>query len=347
MRAVTLLLALLFALPLHAEVPGGLGGTINDVPASLVDVETRGAEVWVAYADKTFDQQVRVKKLTAEGWVEVGPVPAPAHARNFIDLRFDADNHAHVLFGEGAGLTLIKWNGSEWTREGKHEFGADDRIYDPTYAFAGGAPHVVYENKGLGRIDLSVLVKEEAVHLWGGLDAMEGVPASTEQPAAVSDIADDLFLGWFERGKSQVTVQKVVKDGGAFERVGKPIKGPHIANFLGLQADGRALYAAIEDSKQGYAPSLLKLNDKGTKWEPMAAVPAGVGTKGFAWSDQLALVWVDEADQARTTRFDGSAWALPVEASGTGILGLAVASNLDRTYVAVIEADGAVVVRQF
>jgi hypothetical protein len=347
MRTLILLTALLLPTASYAEVPSGLGGTINDAPASLVDVETRGAEVWVAYADKTFDQQVRVKKLGAEGWEEVGPVPAPAHARDFIDLLFDADNNAHVLFGDGLGLTLIKWNGTEWSREGKQEFGAAESIYDATYAFQGGVPHVVYENKKIDRIDAYALIKMETVHVWTGIDAMDSVPTDTEQAAAVSDIADDLYVAWFERGKSQVTVSKTVKDGEAFEGVGKPVKGPHIANFLGMQADGSKLYVAIEDSKQGYAPSILKLDDKGKKWQPIAAVPAGVGTKGFAWSDQLALVWVDGEDHAMTIRFDGSAWTTAAQASPDGILGLAVASNLDRTYVAVIEADGAVVVRQF
>ncbi len=315
--------------------------------AYRVDIEVNGGVPWIAWSDATADGQLRVQKLDGGTWTEVGPVPGPIHAGDHIDLVFEA-NVPYVLFSEGMGLSLVSFEGGAWTRQGKAEFASDISLSDPSLTFTGGVPHVVYANKEINKPDVHALFKSDDVHIWGGVDAVTSLPVGGEQPSAVSDIGDALYIAYFDREKSQIVVNTVVDDGAKLEAVGKPVKSKSITNFLGLRADGRALYLAFEDNSNAYAPTFLQLNDKRTKWEATVAIPAGakVGTKELDWSEKLAVVWLDDAGEAWLIRLAKGAWTPATKVGAGAVNYIAVASDLDRVFVATIDADRALVVRE-
>jgi hypothetical protein len=346
-RCLSLLL-LLF--PAGAFAQGGIaGGAPVTDGATLVDVAVHGTQVWVAWADATDRRQVHVATLAGGAWQEVGPVPAPAVASDHLELVFKGDE-PHVLFAGPDGLTVIRWDGAAWHREGKAGFGRDVIGYELGLAFAGAVPHVVHHDEQKGRTDLYALAKLEAVHVWGGVDGAAGLPAGTEQPSIASTLADELIVADHDRKRGRIAVHRLPADGSSLEPVGKPMQSKSIANFLGVRTDDNTVVIAWEDSAQGWSPVLAKLDAKGKKWAPMTSggKEAGIGTNGFDWTAQGAVGWLAEDGKAMASRWDGTAWMTPTAASTGPAAAIAVASSGDGTWVAFIDGErsGKLLVRQ-
>jgi len=339
MRTALLLAPLaLLATPAAASAQEAVGGPVSEGRAILVDIAMNGATPWVAYADEASMGQIHVKRFDGSAWVEVGPVPSPAHAASHLDLQFE-QNVPYVLFSAADGYTLITWDGAEWSRVGATNFGADLSTMDPTLAFTNNVPHVVYQDMRKQRPDAYAHYELDKIHIWGMVDAIGLLPDGSEQPAAVSDIGDDLYFAHHERGASKLVVNKAVSDVEKLEPVGAPYKSKHIANFLGMRADGRQLYLAYEDNSNAYQPTVLKLDDKRKKWKALPGLPAdaGVGTKELQWTEKLAFAWLVDDSKVMTARFDGTAWTKPVQIGAGTEMGIGIASNLDTTYVAYVD----------
>lgn len=335
---IALALAALLAFPATAAAQDAVGGPVSEGRATLVDIEMNGATPWVAYADEASMGQIHVKKFDGSAWVEVGPVPAPAQAASHLDLQFE-QNVPYVLFSAADGYTLIKYADNAWSRVGVTGFGADLSTMGPTLAFTNDVPHVVYQDMRKQRPDAYAHYELDNVHIWGMVDAIGLLPDGVEQPGAATDIGDDLYFAHFDRGASKLVVNKAISDVEKLEAIGAPYKGKTIANFFGIRADGRQLYLAFEDNGNAYQPTVLKLDDKRKKWKALPALPsdAGVGTKELQWTEKLAFAWLVDDSKVMTARFDGAAWTKPTQVGQSTEMGIAVASDLDRTYVAYVD----------
>jgi len=162
--------------------------------AAYLNIESWGADVYVAYRDAGVGNRITVQKYDAGNWTPVGTVGFTTSSVGEVSLAISGAGVPYVAFTDsdyGNKLAVVRYNSGTgaWDGVGEHSI-SDDSAVDIVTMFDGGTPEKFYVAYSDTAADTKLTVKKYVDEAWSAVGSA-GVSAGMAKWISMYDVDSD------------------------------------------------------------------------------------------------------------------------------------------------------------
>ncbi len=316
-------------------------------------------ELYVSYSDGNIGYKPVVKKFDGTDWVGVGSPGFSLGAIEYTSIGFNDSNIPFIAYhdtgnGTGRGLSVKKFNGTQWDYVGSPAFSSGDAS-EITLSFDNSdIPLVVFNDDKEGN---KVIVKKFDGSNWKNVGPRGFSKGRVNYLNLKTDTNNTPFAAFQDDGFLLNPAFVKMFDGNEWIMVGgsQASSNNKTAEFLSLAIDKNNIPHLAYRERSPYKIAVKKLN--GNTWENLSNndVSPSPSTEidiEFNTSNTLFIAFKGEFSKPTVKMFDGNEWVLVGSSglsSGGAFFTQMIIDSLDKIYVAYLDSgfSNGVVVKTF